>query len=185
MSDIQDVNQCVYSTGNEYLFDTNIWIHLFAPNVFESQTCTNVYTRMLNNIISNQCNIYTNNMIVSEIANKIAHDEFNLLTDDPDLKEMDYKTFRETEHFEDTAFLISTCIRKIAMISRLCDLDRTDNELLYEFADKFADGKYDFNDMVFTEICKKNNLTLVTHDGDFKDCGVQIITANKRMLNSN
>ena len=52
------------------------------------------------------------------------------------------------------------------------------NELL----DDYAAGGFDFNDQVITELCKRKGLTLITHDGDFKDSGVPILTANKKLL---
>lgn len=40
----------------------------------------------------------------------------------------------------------------------------------------------DFNDQVLAELCKSRNLTLVTHDGDFKDLGLNLLTANQSLL---
>ena len=43
----------------------------------------------------------------------------------------------------------------------------------------------DFNDQMLVEICKTKGLKLVTHDGDFKDCGLILLTANKNILLKN
>jgi len=31
---------------------------------------------------------------------------------------------------------------------------------------------------LYKEICKENKLALVTDDGDFKNCGIEVFTAN-------
>lgn len=51
------------------------------------------------------------------------------------------------------------------------------NELLKDY----AAGDSDFNDQVIVELCKREDLTLVTHDGDFKGSGIPILTANKNL----
>ena len=56
--------------------------------------------------------------------------------------------------------------------------------MLHELAEDFASENYHFNDMVFAKICKENKLTFVTHDEDFKNYGIKIITANKSILKS-
>lgn len=48
---------------------------------------------------------------------------------------------------------------------------------------KYGSGNYDFNDLVFGEICKANDFILVTNDHDFCTTDVNILTANKHMFN--
>ncbi len=45
-------------------------------------------------------------------------------------------------------------------------------------------GKYDFNDLVFAEICRSGGeMVFVTHDKDFSELGgVEILTANEKLL---
>lgn len=47
---------------------------------------------------------------------------------------------------------------------------------------EYEKGNSDFNDQIFTEICRNNGWKLVTDDGDFKRCGVPLVTANKTLL---
>lgn len=182
----RDVRRCDYLEGEGYLFDTNIWIHtIYMPYIYNSTEYMDVYGRMLINMISRKCNIYTNTMILSEFANKISRHEFNISKEKLGLKATQYKIFRETENYKETTSLVANCIRKIAKFTKICDLNRDDNDLLYELADDFASENYDFNDMVFAKICKENKLTFVTHDEDFKNYGIKVITANRSLLKSN
>ena len=48
--------------------------------------------------------------------------------------------------------------------------------------DEFEKGDSDLNDQILAELCKRRNLKLVTHDSDFKDRGLVVLTANKALL---
>jgi hypothetical protein len=39
----------------------------------------------------------------------------------------------------------------------------------------------DFSDLVIIEFCKKENLVVMTDDADYSGCGLEIITANKKI----
>ena len=47
---------------------------------------------------------------------------------------------------------------------------------------EYALGDSDFNDQVLTDLCIRTGLMLITDDADFKDRGIPVITANKRLL---
>ena len=53
---------------------------------------------------------------------------------------------------------------------------------LPEVMDMFEQGKYDFNDLLFAQICRAKNMVFVTHDKDFSELGVEILTANERLV---
>ena len=52
------------------------------------------------------------------------------------------------------------------------------NALLTDYESKCPD----FNDQILVELCKSRSLKFVTHDGDFKDYSITVLTANKGML---
>jgi predicted nucleic acid-binding protein len=45
----------------------------------------------------------------------------------------------------------------------------------------FKQGKYDFNDLLFAQICRAKNMVFVTHDRDFSELGVEILTPNEKL----
>ena len=51
-----------------------------------------------------------------------------------------------------------------------------------DLLNEFAAGAADFNDQVIAALCKRNGLTLVTHDGDFTEPGLSVLTANRNLL---
>ena len=70
---------------------------------------------------------------------------------------------------------------KITNCCTLLDSGFSDLQIDGMFAD-YAKGKFDFNDQIIAELCSKKKLTLVTHDGDFKNYHVPLLTANRRLL---
>ncbi len=46
----------------------------------------------------------------------------------------------------------------------------------------FETGGADFNDALILETCRRNNLTLVTNDGDFSEGGISVLTAHHKLL---
>ena len=47
---------------------------------------------------------------------------------------------------------------------------------------EYEDGGVDFNDQMITGLCLAKNFKLVTHDADFRGHGLNILTANPRLL---
>ena len=63
--------------------------------------------------------------------------------------------------------------------NRFDSLESIDMEILIS---KYGSGTYDFNDLVFREICKDNDFILVTNDYDFCTTGINILTANTKII---
>lgn len=59
------------------------------------------------------------------------------------------------------------------------DLSSFDIEGLYR---QFDGGRADFNDLALSELCRRQNLKLVTDDGDFKGHDLTILTENHRLF---
>jgi predicted nucleic acid-binding protein len=53
---------------------------------------------------------------------------------------------------------------------------------IFALLNEFEQGDSDFNDQVITTLCQSRGLSLVTHDADFRDRGLTVITANNRLL---
>ena len=46
----------------------------------------------------------------------------------------------------------------------------------------FTVGVTDFNDGLLAETCRRNGWKLITNDGDFSTGGIEVLTANSRLL---
>ncbi len=119
-------------------------------------------------------------LVLSEFANRYARIEYEYHKSDGSST---YKEFRNSPDFANVAQAIADSMRRILKISiplesGFADLNHS------AFASQFETGVCDFNDMVINALCVSRDLLLVTHDGDFKDEDVSILTANGKLLQS-
>lgn len=170
------------STGDNFFFDANIWLSIYGPIGHYDDWRVKNYSNFLTKVKLRKCNIYTNSIIISEFVNRFARLEFEQKRRGLDLEYNEFKKFRELEDFKEIASEIAANIRKIIRDSKLCNHEIND-VILFELADNYENGGFDINDLMFEEICKETDLILVTHDGDFRNSKIKVVTANNRMLN--
>ncbi len=158
-----------------YFFDTNIWLYIYGPIGWPDQKSA-VYSRVLREIRDSNGTIYINCMIISEFINAFSRIEFKQQTTYSRFKE-----FRNSLSFRPVAEDIASNVKKILRNTLTCDPELKVIDLP-EIMSFFEQGKYDFNDLVFAEICRDKGLVFVTHDKDFSELGVEILTANEKLL---
>lgn len=158
-----------------YFFDTNIWLYIYGPIGWPDQKSA-VYSKALREIRNSDGTIYINCMIISEFINAFSRIEFKQQT-----THSRYKDFRNSISFRPVAEDIASNVKKILRNTLACDPDLRVIDLP-EIMRFFEQGKYDFNDLVFAEICRAKGLMFVTHDKDFSELGVEILTANEKLL---
>lgn len=69
----------------------------------------------------------------------------------------------------------------MSLDSQYIDTDLPSFDVNRMFID-FEGGKTDFNDLVLAELCRTQNLTIVTDDGDFRGHNLTILTENHKLL---
>jgi len=158
-----------------YFFDTNIWLYIYGPIGWSDQRSA-IYSRTLREIRNSNGTIYINCMIISEFINAFSRIEFKQQTD-----YSRFKDFRNSLGFRPVAADITSNVKKILRNTLACDPNLNVIDLP-EIMSFFEQGKYDFNDLLFAEICRAKGLIFVTHDKDFSDMGVEILTANEKLL---
>lgn len=174
-SKVHSVEKYDFSEGRQFFFDTNIWLYIYGPISFPDWR-SDVYSRALKEIRASEGSIYINCMIISEFVNAFARIEFKQQSEFAK-----YKEFRNSPSFRPVAEDISNNVKKILKNTLTCDPDLAAVKLP-EIMDAFEEGRYDFNDLLFAEVCRAKDLIFVTHDRDFRDLEIEILTANERML---
>lgn len=168
------------SNGDMLFFDANVWLAIYGPSptYWAQSPCSSLFYKS----IKNNIDIYINSLILSEVVNTWARLEFHQQRIQLGFKPNEFKMFRETPQFLDVAEDICINIEKILRWSKRFDscLESIDMEIIIS---KYGSGTYDFNDLVFGEICKANDFILVTNDRDFCTTDVNILTANNYMFN--
>jgi len=176
---ISDIKKYTFSEHDHLLLDANIWMSIYGP-IANKDWRTSVYSAALKDIRKNNCEMFIDVLILSEFINAFSRVEFNQLN--PIIKPQKFKDFRNSAQFKPYAQEISINARKIIKICRRCDSAFEYMDLPILLA-QYEEGDSDFNDQVLVEICKLKDLTLITHDADFKADDIKILTANKKLLN--
>jgi predicted nucleic acid-binding protein len=174
---VHSIDNYDFSEGKGYFFDTNIWLYIYGPIGWPDQR-SDAYSKALKAIRHSDGTIYINCMIISEFINAFSRIEFKQQTDFTRFKE-----FRNSLAFRAIAQEIAYNVRKILKSTLACDPELTVIDLP-EIMDLFEQGKYDFNDLLFAQICRAKNMVFVTHDKDFSELGVEILTANEKLVDS-
>jgi predicted nucleic acid-binding protein len=169
---IEDYN---FPAGQGYFFDTNIWLYIYGPISWPDER-SDVYSRALKEIRNSKGTIYINCMIISEFINSFSRIEFKQQSEF-----IRFKDFRGSLKYRVIAQEIAYNVKKIFRNTLACDPELQIINFP-EVMDMFEQGKYDFNDLLFAQICRAKNLVFVTHDKDFSELGVEILTANKKLL---
>jgi len=119
-------------------------------------------------------------LIVSEFVNAYARIKFYIQFPDPSSRPH-FKRFRQSADFKPIAQAVAADIRRILQHCNRIEsgFDTLDIAAL---VDEYGKGNSDFNDQVLAELCRSKGLMLVTHDSDFTDTGLTIVTANQHLL---
>ena len=166
--------------------DANIWIYLFPPTISLSinrlpprdQRAIREYSTALKKIASAKTRLILDPLILSEYLNRYCRIECNAIFKG---KKINYKQCRESEQFHKVSSSALTYVKRIMSMCKLHSIPASELDI-NQALDDFSTSKIDFNDAVFVSICRKRNLKLMTHDSDFKDSGIDILTANKKTL---
>ena len=171
-----------FTSSDSLVLDTNVWIYIYAPNM-QNDWKTEAHSNAFSKIRSAQSEILIDVTILSEFSNCYARIEFEIFKSFTGHQNLDFKGFRKSQDYKRVAEAIADAIRRILNLSKLigsgieeCDIE----ELLSDYQVK----RLDFNDHVITEICKRNQCKLVTHDSDFANMEITLLTANKRLLSN-
>lgn len=173
---VHSIDNYSFPADKGYFFDTNIWLYIYGPIGWPDEK-SDVYSKVLKEIRNSKGTIYINCMIISEFINTFSRIEFKQQSEFTR-----FKDFRGSLKYRAIAQDIAYNIKKIFKSTLACDPELQ----VINFPavlDMFEQGKYDFNDLIFAQICRAKNLVFVTHDKDFRELGVEILTANKKLLN--
>ena len=170
---------CYNFTCQDKLFlDTNVWMCLYGPQK-QRRTKVQIYSNAFKDILNAKCQIYIDVLIVSELINSWARFMQKVVAQNI----TQFKDFRSSPRFKLVAQNIAAEAKQV--MSHCSPLESGFATLaIDDLLNDYAAGNSDFNDQVITELCKNNGLTLITHDSDFSNPEIPILTANNQLLGS-
>jgi predicted nucleic acid-binding protein len=173
-----DLSSYSFSSDEQVLVDTNIWLYLFPAPTDPSNRFATQYSTAFSSLISAKAQPVLDPMVLSEYLNRYIRIEWegNYKSQYPK-----FKDFRNSSDFLAIASAAETFAKRILSFCQIHSIPA--NELdLNQALSAFSAGGEDFNDALLVDICKKRNLKLMTNDGDFQDGGIEVLTTNPRLL---
>lgn len=121
--------------------------------------------------------IFIDVLVTSEFMNTIARVKWGLMTN----KKIKYKDFRNSNEYMAVAEEIADLTKRILDGCTLIESGFGSIDVM-SIMRNFAKRQVDFNDQIIEVMCRQNDFTLVTDDGDFANHGLRVLTANRRLL---
>ena len=176
-SSVSDIRSYTFAKGDQVFLDANIWLFIDGPVWHHPDRRSKIYSAAFKKMRETGTTIYIDVLVLSEFINRYAR----LLYGQQAAKPPKFKDWRKTSDFKTAAQEIGTQAKKVASKCRHIDsgFELADIEAILK---DFSTGNSDFNDQVIAELCKRENLALITNDADFRATGLRILTANRRLL---
>lgn len=160
--------------------DANILLYIFWP--MGNQSWVKEYSSFFKDLLKQKIVIVTDRTTLSEFINRALRYEYetHLRENNLDKRSLPFKEFRDQNYGKETVKEIYS-ITKEKILNQFEYLDKSfSKEEVLEILDK-ENG--DFNDQLIAKFCQENSLFFLTNDGDFKNTGIDILTANPILLN--
>lgn len=173
-----DLSSYSFSSDEQILVDTNIWLYLFPAPGNPPHNFAQQYSVAFAKLVSAHAQPVLDPMVLSEYLNRYIRIEWegNYKTTYPN-----FKNFRNSQAFLSVASAAEIFAKKILSFCQIHSIPANELDLNLALAD-FSSGNIDFNDALLVDICKKRNLKLMTNDGDFQNGGIEVLTTNPRLL---
>lgn len=173
-----DLTSYTFSSGEQILVDTNIWLYLFPAPGNPHHPFAQQYSNAFSNLIRAQAHPVLDPMVLSEYLNRYCRIEWegNFKAQYPI-----FKQFRQSADFNSVASSAQTFVRRILSFGQIHSVSPDELDLNQALTD-FVSGQFDFNDALLVDLCKKRNMKLMTNDSDFQRGGIEVLTTNPRLL---
>lgn len=177
---VYDLSSYPFRSGEKVLVDTNIWLYLFpAPGVPEKWFVCK-YSLAFKNLLLAGAQPVLDPLVLSEYLNRYIRLVWNgsYKNEYPV-----FKDFRRSDEFPHIALGAKRFAEKIIGCCAIHSVPPNALDLGQALSN-FSSGSSDFNDEILVDICKKSDFKIMTNDGDFLFGGIEVLTANSRLLNS-
>ena len=157
-------NYTVGPTEN-FFFDTNIWMFIFAPLAGAKRNKQDAYSRFLSEVASRGATIWINSQVIAEYINRCLRMQFDVWKETTKRYTSNYKhDFRSTEDYKSTLQDVKAQVGAILKITNKCpdDFHIVDiDAIISSMGDSL-----DYGDAIIVDLCKRKSYKLVTDDGD-------------------
>lgn len=153
-------------SNQSFFFDNNVWMFLYCPIGNFNEKKQQLISSLFEKILSRNCSIVINSLILSEFSNSYLRLDFNLWKDENQSPLANFKNnYFNTNRAKETREAISLTIKNnILKISERYP-DSFNSIDFEEILNTFK--VLDYNDTIIYNECKNKNWILVSDDDDF------------------
>lgn len=192
--DIKNIENAIPESNKQYFFDANVWLIILKPSIDLKPYEKNYVTfadKLFDWQEANPPKVVINSLVISEVINAYLRNQFDVWkaeiirkTPENNLKEAKElqfkKDFRITHEYEQA---LKECKNDLLAYKEFCinidNLKEPDD--LWRII-KETPSNSDFNDYFYYEMALDFKFSIVTNDGDFLFSGVEILSANNKLL---
>lgn len=178
LNDIQSIND------KDIFLDTNIWIYLFGSFSNSQESIVNKYSRVFKYLVQSDNRLYTDITVLSEFINRCQRHKFGIYKENNNKgKRFDFKKdYKKTGDFKETLQQLSSTVKNKILKRTSVANPQYEKKDIEDLIGNLEDRSIDFNDLHIEKLCKEKNLILLTHDGDYADSTIDIISGNPRLV---
>lgn len=173
--------------ANKVFFDTNIWLYLFGPVQSSHPSEYAQYSRIYRDVVTLQSKVFTHYIILQEYFHRYINKKmlsYNVIN--PLLKVNNIKEFKDTLpiEYQNAINEIKLNFQQMLKTSQIDNINSPSNQEVLEMLDLCKPNGPLLNDLEIIRICKSQDYLLVTHDGDFLNAPIKIISSNTALCKS-
>ncbi len=167
-----------FAKDDVFLVDANIWLYLFPAPSDSNNSFTKQYSSAFKAILATKVTIVINSLILSEYLNRYCRIEWEALHKN---KYTNFKRFRQSADYQSVGQRAAADAKEILKYCSKKDDDFTTVDITQILSD-FESGIVDFNDGLIADSCFRYRWKLITHDSDFTEGGIEVLTTNPKLL---
>lgn len=173
---IKNYNVC---QTNDYFFDTNVWIYLFAPIAASRPDKQRQYSNLLQDILSRKAGLSISSIVLSEYTNRVLRIAFDNWKDATNQQDAQFKhDFRPTQEYQTALTNVKHQVHEILKITTRRPDDFHNINITSIISSMSA--TMDYNDAVMVWDCQSHGMCLVSDDKDITSANLPftVITAD-------
>ncbi len=166
-----------FSAGEKIFIDANVLLFLYPPTGKPKSRGAAVYSNALSKLLKAKAQSVVDALVLSEYFNRYLRLEYEALKEDyPRFK--DFRSSILGRKISENAVADIKEIVRHAAPHDTC-LARDD---LFSVLKEMPNGAIDFNDGLIIKNCLKHGWKLLTDDGDCTIGGIELLTANPKLI---
>lgn len=158
-------------------FDANVFLDIFWPTG-RNQTAI-LYSRFFKNCLINRISIVVDFIVLSEVINRALRMEYGKYLQQNNLTQtsLPFKNYRDSSEGVESQEDIYVVVKKSLDNFSVCGKEFTKEEIV----SFLKTDSIDFNDKGITSLCRNKKFVLVTHDKDYSEQDIDVISANEKI----